>query len=520
MDIKKICVSLYRNLKLKDMSIEESVRNQMLKNQYESLIQQMIMDDIPWMTPELRKKIEDAPVEKQREMIISIMEENNAEHRLMFSEIRKMMSNPDRSEMTHIKEVVQMLRKYVKVSEVELTKYGEVMTPIWLVEEMLDTLNGTSVWSNPNLKWLDPCNGVGPFVSVIVERLMKGLQDWEPDNEKRYKHIMEKMIYVCELQAKNMFLYLYAFDPEDKYCLNIYHGSYLDKGFNEYFKSFGITKFDNITMNPPYNQHKDGNKKSSTIWDKFVNKSINDLNEGGYLVSVNPSGWRSVGNGFLSVGDLLRSKQILYLESHNVDDGVKTFGVSTHYDFYCLHNVSVRQNTIIKCMDNTTQRIDISKMKFIPNGMYKEFQMLFPKDNEKTIKVIYDRMAYDHKKTIISKIQSEKYKYPIVYVTYADGSMRLIYSVTNELGHFGIPKIICSYGAGSTPFIDKKGEYGMSEYAFAIVDDVNKLPYIQKALLNPEFLKLMSFVDGNGGRQRYNRNAIALFRKDFWMDFI
>ena len=91
------------------MSIEESVRIQALKNTYENLIQQMIMDDIKGMTPELRTIIENSPVEKQREMIIAIMEENNLEHRLMFSEIRKIMSNPDRTGMTHIKEVVQML---------------------------------------------------------------------------------------------------------------------------------------------------------------------------------------------------------------------------------------------------------------------------------------------------------------------------------------------------------------------------------------------------------------------------
>ena len=47
---------------------------------------------------------------------------------------------------------------------------------------------------------------------------MKGLQTWEPNDEKRYKHIMENMIYVCKLQVKNVFLYMYAFDPEDKYA--------------------------------------------------------------------------------------------------------------------------------------------------------------------------------------------------------------------------------------------------------------------------------------------------------------
>ena len=47
------------------------------------------------------------------------------------------------------------------------------------------------------------------------------------------------------------------------------------------------------------------------------------------------------------------------------------------------------------------------------------------------------------------------------------------------------------------------------------------LPYIQKAMLNHDFLKLMSFSDGitGFGLQRYSRRVIALFRKDFWKEF-
>ena len=73
---------------------------------------------------------------------------------------------------------------------------------------MLNTLPA-EVWSNPNLKWLDPANGTGPFPAVVIYKLMKGLESWEPDADKRYKHIIENMIYVCELQPKNMFLTTY-----------------------------------------------------------------------------------------------------------------------------------------------------------------------------------------------------------------------------------------------------------------------------------------------------------------------
>jgi hypothetical protein len=190
-----------------------------LKNIYEDLIQDMIIDGINGMTPELKEMIQNAPIEKRRSMIITILEENNVEHKLMCNTIQKTVNGGDDSEMSHIKNVVTMLREYVKVSAVEVKTHGEVMTPISLVEEMLDTLP-YEVWSNPDLKWLDPCNGVGTFFSVVIERLMKGLISFEPNEKLRYKHILENMIYVCELQAKNIFLYLYAFDPKDEYALN------------------------------------------------------------------------------------------------------------------------------------------------------------------------------------------------------------------------------------------------------------------------------------------------------------
>jgi hypothetical protein len=45
--------------------------------------------------------------------------------------------------------------KYLTPSEDEKKLFGEVFTPIPLIEEMLDKLP-EEVWTNPDLKWLDP----------------------------------------------------------------------------------------------------------------------------------------------------------------------------------------------------------------------------------------------------------------------------------------------------------------------------------------------------------------------------
>lgn len=488
-----------------------------LKNIYEDLIQNMIMDGINGMTPEIKEFILNSPISKRREIIITILEENNVEHRLLCDEINKTLKSSENSEMSHIKNVVGMLRSYVKVSKTEVKTMGEVMTPIELVEEMLDTLP-YEVWTNPNLKWLDPCNGVGTFFSVVIERLMKGLVSFQPDENLRYKHILENMIYACELQAKNLFLYLYAFDPKDEYALNIYHGSYLEDGFDKHMEFWGVEKFDVIVQNPPYNDGSSNRGSAHVLWDKFVIKSVSQLVECGYLVAVHPDGWRNLGKGFDKVKSLLKSKQMLYLEVHNKYEGIKTFGAGTTYDFYCLHNVPNTMFTKIKCMDGTTQRVDISKLNFIPNGMYKEFERFIAKDDEEKVNVLYN-CAYHIQKDYVSKEQTEEFKFPVVYVTYKDGSINLRYSNTNEHGHYGLSKVIFSNGI-SCPYIDENGVYAMTQFAYAIIDEPKNLPFIQKAMLNPDFIKLMSFSDGvTGTGHRYNRNVIALFRKDWWKEY-
>jgi hypothetical protein len=490
-----------------------------LKNLYETLIQDMVIENINGMTPEMNELIKNSPIEQQRAMILTIMEENNPEHRLLCSKIRKVVEGNKTGEIKHIAEVVKMLREYVKVSPTEVKTMGEVMTPIELVEEMLDTLP-YEVWTNPTLKWFDPCSGVGTFMSVVVKRLMKGLESFESNAELRYKHIMENMVYVCELQPKNVFLYLYAFDPKDEFALNVYCGSYLDAGFDKHMNLWGVEKFDVIVMNPPYQELKEGNKKSQALWDKFVIKTIGQLVEGGYLVAVHPDNWRNGENKqYNNVRKIILSKQLIYLEIHNKYDGIKTFGASTTYDFYCLHNVQSTMFTKVKCQDGTIERVVLSKMNFISNGMFKMFESLIAKNNEETVNMLYSRSAYGNDKPNMSKEQTEDFKYPCVYLTYSDGSIKKWYSnVKNDV--FNVPKVIFTNGI-SSPFLDENGEYGVMNFGCSIIDEPKNLPFIQKAMLHPDFIKLMSFSDGiTGTGHRYNRKVISLFRKDFWKEFL
>lgn len=57
-----------------------------------------------------------------------------------------------------------------------------------------------------------------------------------------------------------------------------------------------------------------------------------------------------------------------------------------------------------------------------------------------------------------------------------------------------------------------------SDISFGRLSYPENLIRIQEAMLHPDFIKLMTFSNGNG--HRYNHKVIRLFRKDFWKEFL
>jgi len=175
--------------------------------------------------------------------------------------------------------------------------------------------------------------------------------------------------------------------------------------------------------------------------------------------------------------------------------------------------------TKIKCQDGTIERADISKMEFIPNGMYGLFEKLMPKNGEETVTTIANS-SYHTQRPHMNKIQSDEFKYPVVYRVHKDGSLDFWYSNTNQKGHFGISKLIWSSGrcisVGS--HIDEKGELGLNQFNYAIVEDVKNLPFVKKAFDSKEFRALMENCEVSD--MEINSKVIDLFRKDFWKEFL
>ena len=116
------------------------------------------------------------------------------------------------------------------------------------LDEIYKKDNGISIFENPNLTWFDPASGIGNFQVIAYQKLMKGLGNVIKDEEKRRKHIMEKMIYVSELNKKNVEAYKKIFCG-DGYALNINQGDTLELDIKD---KWGVDGFDVVMGNPPY----------------------------------------------------------------------------------------------------------------------------------------------------------------------------------------------------------------------------------------------------------------------------
>ena len=474
-------------------------------NYFEEVIDAMILDGISGMNDTFRNAIRGLSRDKKRMTILSLLDKDLN----LFNRI-KALTDKNISKMDHIKDIILMLRDYVKVGEVEKKKFGEVMTSLTLIKEMLATLP-EEIWSNPNLKWLDPANGTGPYPIMVIYKLMIGLAEWEPDAEKRYKHIVENMIYVCELQPKNMFLYMCAVDPFDTYKLNIYTGSFLEPEFDKHMKDvWNINGFDIIMGNPPYNSGDTGNGNS--IWQLFVEKTEKISNK--FVLFVHPSAWRmplKKGDRFFNASNFIKKSKFV-----NIVDKEKSkeyFGLVVKVDFYLIDKEYTGDCTI-KNNDELTS-ISIIDLPFIPNSNFDLFHNLIKSENKCNVVFSY---AYDPRNRYISKTQNEEFKFTLVHTTPKSGN-RFVYSSINTKGHFGIKKVIFGDSGINDVIIDLEGIYGMTQHSIGIeVSDEIEANNIKSALMSKKFTKFLESVSFSN--YQIDWRIFLHLNRDFYLEFL
>ena len=257
--------------------------------------------------------------------------------------------------MTNV-EIEEFITNYLPIKNLEKAKFGEVFTPSALIKKMLD-LYPSNYWSNPDLKWLDPCCGTGNFLIHIYQRLMVGLEKLFPNENKRSKHIIANMLYMVELNPNNCNICRQLFGPN----ANIVCSDFLA---DKQIFGKGDIKFNCITGNPPFQDDSlvKGTGGKSKLYERIFIKALTMLTEGGYLSFLVPDNMLS-GNG--NVGYLNLIKYDVRFVSFNSE--IQSFfpGIQQYICYFMLQNKTetnkTETKTIIENIDGhkfTTQLLN------------------------------------------------------------------------------------------------------------------------------------------------------------------
>jgi hypothetical protein len=419
------------------------------------------------------------------------------------------------------KELLELIDSCLKPKKLEKDQFGEVFTPMYLINEMLDNLdkhyikeNGRSIFTEPSFKWFDPASGMGNFPVAVYLKLMEGLKPQIPNDEERKKHIIENMLYMSELNKKNVFISHQIFNMNSQYKLNIYEGNSLELNTENVW---GVKKFDVVMGNPPYNKSKDGVLKGGyggrSLWDLFVVKSLNEwVDDKKYLLFIHPPSWRKPEH---YLWDILGKKQLLYLKTYSKKEGNKLFGCSTLVDYYVLKNTNIYKETIIDGQDGKTYSINLNEWNFLPSGAFDTIRQILGKNE-----VLYSSSIYDTRRPYVNntKTKTEKNNLPVVHnMTKKDG-LGFVYS-SEDKGHFGVSKVILSFGEFQYPYNDFKGEYGMSQICYGLkINSKEEGDKIVEAINSAKFKEVLKYTKWSTFQTDWR--MFKEFKPDFWKLFV
>lgn len=246
------------------------------------------------------------------------------------------------------KELLELINDCLKPKQIEKKKFGEVFTPMKLVNEMLDKLP-EEVWTHEEYKWFDPATGMGNFPIAVYLRLFESLKDKIPNDKKRKRHIIENMLYMSELNKKNCYIVEQIFNIHKKYKLNLYNGDTLKLDTK---KIFGFEKFDVVMGNPPYQMNDDlGNRKAKnhSLYVLFMEQGIKLLNASRYLLFITPSSWLSLSGNNKIFKTMNHDNTIMYI---NLEEAKKKYfpKIGSTFCWFLVKKEQIEHfETIIDC---------------------------------------------------------------------------------------------------------------------------------------------------------------------------
>lgn len=433
----------------------------------------------------------------------------------------------------HVEKVLDYIKEHLTPKSAERHKYGEVFTPMSLVNEMLDTLP-SEVWRDKTLKWLDPANGMGNFPIGVFLRLFYGFRtnagkyvgitdagdgEYNPGltkvisgEEARRKHIVKDMLYMVELNSKNIAVSKMLFKKlapgVEPNIIQMHRKEGFLADVEMKFPNGAVGEFDVVMGNPPFNKGAvrvamvtkktrkerqelgiEDDKSESGFWVKFVNKVLTKgvLKPNGFLLFIHPITWFKPDKA--GAHDLILSKQILNMRIYTDGISKKLFGGKGEITvaYYLLENKAPTTKTKIINMSDGNEEVKLNKSSII----IKQGNSIFQKIQEKA-KLFGNGDGLKH---ITIKQCNDAGEHKLITILEDSGEIKYIKSsVAHPDQH--TPKVIVGGVPKPIVLFDKKGEYGLfarGQRHYFVGENLDKINDYFKTKLSTFILKFVKF---------------------------
>lgn len=386
-------------------------------------------------------------------------------------------------------------------------KNGEVHTDFKLINDMLDLIP-KKCFTNPTLKWLDPCAGRGYFGMVLYKRLFLSLKKVIPDEKERHTHIVEQMIYMIEVNIEFIPILIKLFGEK---C-HIY---------NENFVTLPIDSlYDIVIGNPPYNIQGQVVLNTQTVsgkgcWTLFIKKALSVIKKRGYLCFITPSIWMKNDHPLFKSMMKWNIKKIHTL--NNTETNKIFHGhAQTPTSYFLIRKIKKRKeprigivNIYDKFLDKYIKynsiplmietyhkgngipnEIDVGRIMSLPLfgvSIIKKLQKFVKKAGY--INVTKTNMRPGYKGLDITHEPTDSTPYPNITTCILNGLQpELVINFSNiQCAFYDVPKLVLAHKMYGFPFLDISGVYGVS----------NRDNYVICNKTNKELLQLKNFLSTN-----------------------
>jgi len=392
--------------------------------------------------------------------------------------------------------VLEIINQRMIPNEQAKKARGEVFTPIPLVREILYGLrkaplekgieevwgvdvNGNiiedtservggiplEVWRNPESKWIDPANGIGNFPFVAFQMLDFQLKNNIKDTVARHKHIINKMLYMIEIDKSNVNTAFKIFEQlAPGSTPNICCADTLK--LTDLSKEFGVSTFDVVMGNPPFNEGGTKHHGGRGFYSLFIQFGINSLKDGGCLAFINPPNFHRIDKdgSKIKVKQFFSENNLIFLRI--IPNTKKYFDVQISIDYYVVQKAPNKKTAVIYDKHNhLTTGVDISIFDVVPNFGFEVIKKLVgARASVGNFKAEVSRTSANH--ASLSQLFNNG-TYPIVHLINANG-IRILLSNKKHPSQDTSKIIINGLGV---PYVldDTAGKYGITQLGMLVL---------------------------------------------------